>query len=106
MISSLMVSVLYFLFSLMVLSFLYFLSRYFSGEKFRWGWFLLCLVLAVFFGSFHMSTVKYGYDIMFPALEVLFKGNDVVGWVAFISIFLHVCCIPTQYEPKRWFSKK
>ena len=106
MISSVMVSVVYLVLSLVVLFFLYSLSRFYSGKKFKWGWFFLCLTLTIFFGSFHMSTVEYGYDIIFPSLKPFLQGNDAVGWIAFISIFLHACCVPTQYEPKRWFSRK
>jgi len=104
--NSIVVSIVYLGLSVMVLSSLYFLSRFFSGEKFRWRWFLICLVLAIVFGSFHMSTAKYGYDIMFPALKPVLQGNDAVGWIAFVSVFLHTCCVPTQYEPRRWFSRK
>ena len=96
------ISILYFLFSSIGFFALYFLSRYFSGKNFSWTWFCVCLVLTILVGSFHMSTVEYGYDIIFPALEPILKGNDVVGWIAFISLFLHTCCVPTQYEPKRW----
>ena len=53
-----------------------------------------------------MSTVKYGYDLIFPALKPILQNNDAVGWIAFLSIFLHTACIPTQYEPKRWFYRK
>ena len=106
MMNSVMVSVMYFVLSLMVLFFLYFLSWFYSGKRFKWKWFCVCLILTIFFGSFHMSTVRYGYDIIFPSLKPILQGNDVVGWIAFISIFLHSCCVPTQYEPRRWFSRK
>lgn len=106
MINNIVVSIVYFVLSFMVLFFLYFLSRFYSGSKFKWKWFFICLILAIFFGSFHMSTVEYGYDIIFPSLKPILQGNDAVGWIAFISIFLHTCCIPTQYEPRRWFSRK
>lgn len=103
---SMITAIVYLALSLMVLSSLYFLSRSFSGTKFKWRWFAVCLSLTIFFGSFHLTTVRYGYDIMFPALKSILKGNDVVGWIAFVSTFLHACCVPTQYEPKRWFSRK
>lgn len=100
------VSISYLLLSLIVLSSLYILSRYFSGKNFKWKWFVIFLSLTIFFGSFHMSTVEYGYDIIFPDLKPILQGNDTVGWIAFVSMFLHTCCIPTQYEPIRWFSRK
>ena len=106
MMNSTMVSVIYCVLSLMVLFFLYFLSRFYSGKRFKWKWFCVCLVLTIFFGSFHMSTAKYGYDIVFPSLKPILQGNEVVGWIAFICVFLHTCCVPTQYEPRRWFSRK
>jgi len=104
--SSWMVSICYFLFSMIELCALYCLARHFSGSNFGWIWFCICFVLVIFFGSFHMSTARYGYDILFPALAPILKGNDAVGWIAFISVFLHACCVPTQYEPRRWYSRK
>lgn len=106
MINSTVTSVVYLVLSLVVLTSLYFLSRFYSGERFKWRWFFICLSLTILFGSFHMSTVKYGYDLIFPALKPILQNNDAVGWIAFVSIFLHTCCVPTQYEPKRWFSRK
>ena len=100
------ISIAYLALSFLTLSSLYFLSRFFSGAKFKWRWFFLFLPLTIFFGSFHMSTVKYGYDTVFPALKPILQGNDAVGWIAFVSMFLHTCCVPTQYEPRRWFSRR
>lgn len=104
--NSLYVSASYFTLSLITFLVFYFLSRHFSGKKFSWKWFYMFLISAFFFGSFHLSTVKYGYDILFPALKPILKGNQVVGWIALVSIFLHICCIPTQNEPIRLFSRK
>lgn len=101
--NSLAVSFLYISFSLISFFSLYFLSRYFSGDKFRWKWFVVCTVSTILIASVHMSTVEYGYEIMIPALKPILKGNDVVGWTAFISMFLQTCCVPTQYEPRKRF---
>lgn len=103
--SSVLVAIFYFVFSVVGFSSLYFLSRRFSGERFRWKWFCAIFVLTVFLGSFHMSTVEYGYDVLFPVLKPVLKNNQAVEWIAFVSIFLHICCIPTQQKPKRWFEK-
>lgn len=104
--NSLAVSVLYISFSFISFSLLFFLSRHFSGNKFRWRWFIVCTISTILVASVHMSTVEYGYEIMIPALKPILKGNDVVGWTAFISMFLQTCCVPTQYEPSKWFGQK
>ncbi len=103
--NSIIISITYLALSLTILSFLYFLSRKFSGEQFKWRWFLICLSFTIFFGSFHMSIAKHGYDILFPVLKPFINGNDAVGWIAFVCVFLHTGCVPTQHEPKRWFSR-
>jgi hypothetical protein len=96
----------YFLFSFATLTPLYVFSRHFSGKKFRWKWFCTLLLLTLLLGSFHMSTIEYGYDLLFPTLKPILQGNALVGWIAFISTLLHTCCVPTQYEPWQWFSRK
>ena len=85
---------------------LYALARHYSGDGFRWRGFYICFVLTLFLGSFHMSTVQFGYDILFPELQPLLEDNVVVEWTAFIAIFLHLDCIPTQNEPMKWFSRR
>lgn len=84
--NSLFIAATYFLLSLIAFCFLYSLPRYLSGDRFRWKWFVMCFALVISSGSFHMSTAQYGYEIMLPALEPILKGNDAVGWIAFVSI--------------------
>ena len=100
------ISAVYILFSVLCQLSLYRLSVHFSGIRFDWKWSCVCLILVMFFGSFQLSIAKYGADSWFPALDPFISGNETVRWIALISALLHACCIPTGYEPRRWFKKR
>ena len=103
---SFIIAFIYLVFSLVTIFGLLLMAHHFSGERFALKWFYLCFALTIISGTFQMSTVEFGYDISFPALKPILADNEMVRWIAFVSVFLHMWCLPDQREPKRWFLRK
>lgn len=101
--TSFLVTVLYFIFSISTYSLLYWFSLRYSGSRFRWKWCWSCVALTVCLGAYHMGTIEHGYIGFFPEVESNVNGLNIVGWTAFISIFFLCGCIPTQFERRPWF---
>lgn len=92
--NSLVVGILYLMFSIAGVWFSFSFTKKHSGTNFKDRYFWFGLAFNCLFCSFHIGVWKVGFNPFIPITESWLKGNDFVGWVSLFFAIPQAIYIP------------
>lgn len=98
--------VLYSIMSALIWLLCYNLAKRFSGARFKWRWFWLCLILTLVVGGFHLEMFRNGAVLLAGRRFTVIEDSFAVELVSLVGFVFQVMCIPRKYEPRRWLTKR
>ena len=97
-----MATIIYTLISILAFLATYIISRKISGPKLTPVIFYTFIMAVIFIGVCQLSVARNGYMWLNMPLNYIFDYDETIRWIAFISHFFQVLCIPSRSRQKHW----
>ncbi|WP_455925970.1 hypothetical protein [Pseudomonas putida] len=81
------------------------IGDFFSGPKLTMKAFILCFAVMLVWGASQLKISNTGTPLFFNAPWECLQSNELIKWIAFISIFFQGSCLPGT-EKRRLFRFK
>lgn len=84
----------------------YFLKIHLSGRNLTHAKLYFCLILNGFFVVPYINIIEHNDFLYLGSRPDIISEHPIIGWIAFVCIFLHLFSFPVKRNVKWWFSRQ